>query len=318
MTKQINEWIQAVTRIPGEFSGKIISSLVVILLLLLLRTLVLKAVWHRTDVFQVRYRWRKISNYVVFFLIILFLGRVWLEVFQSVATFLGLLSAGLALALKDPIVNLAGWAFIVWRRPFSVGDRIQIGSHAGDVIDTRIFQFTLMEIGGWVNADQSTGRIIHVPNSKVFTEPQINYTEGWFDYIWNEIAVLLTFESNWKKAKEILVEIVERHAGHLVSTAQFKMMESSRQFMIFSPKLAPSVFTTVSESGVLLTMRYLCDPRRRRDSTAELSEEILDCFSRCDDIDFAYPTTRFFDNRREGKHPSGGTAVHTRSETSRP
>jgi hypothetical protein len=108
MTQQIMEWIQAVTRIPGEFSGKIISSLVVILLLLLLRTIVLKAVWRKTDAFQVRYRWRKISNYVVFFLTILFLGRVWLEVFQSVATFLGLLSAGLALALKDPIVNLAG------------------------------------------------------------------------------------------------------------------------------------------------------------------------------------------------------------------
>ncbi|MDD2335204.1 MAG: mechanosensitive ion channel family protein [Geobacteraceae bacterium] len=301
MPPQINDWLHTAINIPAEFSGKLLSSLVVIVLLLLIRTLILKAVWRRTEVFQIRYHWRKISNYVAFFLAILFLGRVWFKEFQSVATFLGLLSAGLAIALRDPIVNLAGWLFILWRRPFIVGDRIQIGIHAGDVIDARIFQFTLMEIGGWVAADQSTGRIIHVPNSKVFTEPQINYTEGWFDYIWNEIPVLMTFESNWKIAKEILGEIAERHAGHLVSPAQFKMKESSRQFMIFSPNLAPSVFTSVAESGVLLTMRYLCDPRRRRDSTAEIWEEVLEKFSQRDDVDFAYPTRRFFDNKWEGK-----------------
>jgi small-conductance mechanosensitive channel len=308
MRQQINEWLQTAIEIPADFSGKLLTSFVVILLILFIRKLVLKAVWRRTEVFQVRYHWRKTSNYVAFFLAILFLGRVWFEEFQSVATFLGLLSAGLAIALKDPIVNLAGWLFILWRRPFSVGSRIQIGSHAGDVIDTRIFQFTLMEIGGWVDADQSTGRIVHIPNSKVFTEPQINYTEGWFDYIWNEIPVLVTFESNWKKAKQMLGEIAEKHAGHLVPSAQFKMKESSRQFMIFSPNLAASVFTTVAESGVLLTMRYLCDPRKRRDSTAEIWEEILDCFSPCDDIDFAYPTRRFFDNEREGK-PGNGEVV---------
>ncbi len=307
MRQQINEWLQTAIEIPADFSGKLVSSFVVILLILFIRILVMKAVWRRTEVFQVRYHWRKTSNYIAFFLAILFLGRVWFKEFQSVATFLGLLSAGLAIALKDPIVNLAGWLFILWRRPFSVGSRIQIGSHAGDVIDTRIFQFTLMEIGGWVDADQSTGRIVHIPNSKVFTEPQINYTEGWFDYIWNEIPVLVTFESNWKQAKQMLGEIAEKHAGHLVPSAQFKMKEASRQFMIFSPNLAASVFTTVAESGVLLTMRYLCDPRKRRDSTAEIWEEILDRFSLLDDIDFAYPTRRFFDNVREGK--PGNTEV---------
>jgi len=172
MRQQINEWLQTAIEIPADFSGKLVNSFVVILLILFIRILVVKAVWRRTEVFQVRYHWRKTSNYVAFFLAILFLGRVWFKEFHSVATFLGLLSAGLAIALKDPIVNLAGWLFILWRRLFSVGSRIQIGSHAGDVIGTRIFQFTLMEIGGWVDADQSTGRIIHIPNSKVFTEPQ--------------------------------------------------------------------------------------------------------------------------------------------------
>ncbi len=220
--------------------------------------------------------------------------------FQSLATFLGLLTAGLAIALRDPLVNLAGWLFIIWRKPFEVGDRIQVANYAGDIIDIRIFQFTIMEIGNWVDSDQSTGRIIHIPNGKVFTDVQANYTTG-FNYIWNEIPVLVTFESNWKKSKEILTNIINKHAEHLSSSAQDKIKEASRKFMIFYNKLTPIVYTNVKDSGVLLTIRYLCDPRNRRSTEQAVWEDVLDEFSKCDDIDFAYPTQRFYNNVKEGK-----------------
>ena len=60
-----------------------------------------------------------------------------------------------------------------------------------------------MEIGNWVDADQNTGRIVHIPNGKIFTETLANYGKG-FEYIFNEIPVLITFESDWKKAKKNL------------------------------------------------------------------------------------------------------------------
>ena len=91
----------------------------------------------------------------------------------------------------------------MWKRPFEVGDRIQIGDQKGDVIDQRIFMFTVLEIGNWVDADQSTGRVIHIPNGKIFLETLASYTKG-FEYIWNEIPVQVTFESDWRKAKNIL------------------------------------------------------------------------------------------------------------------
>ena len=77
-----------------------------------------------------------------------------------------------------------------------------------DVIDQRLFRFTLLEIGNWVEADQSTGRVIHVPNSWVFTEDIANYTAG-FSYIWNELPVLVTFESDWRRAKRLLQSIAD-------------------------------------------------------------------------------------------------------------
>lgn len=80
----------------------------------------------------------------------------------------------------------------MWRRPFWLGDRVQIGNHARDVVDVRIFTFTLLEIGNWVNGDQSTERVIYVPKGQVFTQMLANYGKG-IGYIWNEIGVLVTF-----------------------------------------------------------------------------------------------------------------------------
>jgi len=296
----LKEWIHRSMGLSPEIQSMVLISIVTIFIILVLRRLILRIVFQRFEDVRIRYRWRKTSAYIAFLFAILILGRVWFEGFQSIATFLGLLLAGVAIALKDLFVNLAGWIFIIWRRPFEVGDRIQIGNQSGDVIDIRIFQFTLMEIGNWVDADQSTGRVIHIPNGKVFTEPQANYHKG-FQYIWNEIPVLVTFESDWEKAKAILQEIGIRHAEHLSPHAEERIREASRKFMIFYTKLSPIVYTTVKDCGVLLTIRYICEPRRRRDSEQAIWEDILKEFSKHKGIDFAYPTQRFYNNVLEGK-----------------
>jgi small-conductance mechanosensitive channel len=261
---------------------------------------VLVIAFRHVDDLAARYRIRKTSMYAAVPMGILLVGRIWFEGLQSIATFFGLLTAGLAIALKDLIVNLAGWAFILWRRPFHVGDRIQIGDDAGDVIDIRIFQFTLMEIGNWVHAEQSTGRILHVPNGKVLTDVLANYSRG-FQYIWNEVPVLVTFESNWRKAKDILLDIARRQSEKTSEEAKKRVEEASRKFLISYNKLTPTVYTSIIESGVLLTIRYLCFPRGRRGSTEEIWENILDAFAASEDIDFAYPTTRLYYNATEGK-----------------
>jgi len=297
---RITEWLQATIGLEELTLDRIAASLAAILILWAARRILLALVFRRVEDIRARYRWQKISSYVFVPAGILIVGRIWYAGFSSLATFLGLVSAGIAIALKDLLVNLAGWGFILWRRPFEVGDRIQLGEHAGDVIDIRIFQFTLLEIGNWVDADQSTGRIIHIPNGKVLTDVLANFTKG-FQYIWNELPVLVTFESDWQKAKELLEGIAEKHGAHLTKAAEERIREVSRRFMIFYSALTPIVYTSVADCGVLLTLRYLCEPRRRRGSTQDVWEEILVEFARHNDIDFAYPTYRYYDNRQEGK-----------------
>lgn len=294
------EWIQKALGLSPEVQIKIFASLVISLVLWVLYSIIVKIVWRRTENVRIRYSWGKTSGYVVIILGVFLIGRLWFKGFQSIATYLGLLSAGLAIALKDLVSNFAGWLFIISRRPFSVGDRIQIGNYAGDVIDTRFFQFTLLEIGNWVNADQSTGRIIHIPNGMVLSEVLANYSKG-FQYIWNEVPVLITFESNWEKAKRILLKIANTHAEHLSKAAEKRVKEASKKFMILYSKLTPIVYTCVKDSGVLLTIRYLCEPQHRRDSEQAIWEDILKEFVQNKDIGFAYPTQRFYNRRLESE-----------------
>jgi small-conductance mechanosensitive channel len=297
------DWLQA-HGVSPELQGKLLLTAITIGVLWAGRRIVLGLAYRGVTDPWGRYRWRKAVSYVTLAVGIILVGRTWFVGMQTLATFFGLLSAGLAIALKDPVADLAAWAFIVWARPFEVGDRIQIGAHAGDVIDLRLFQFTLNEIGNWVDADQSTGRIIHINNGRVFTEPLANYDKG-FKYIWNEVPVLITFESDWKKAKEILTRIAFTHAEHLTGQAEADLLAASRQYLINYRKLTPIVYTKVVDSGVQLTMRYLIEPRKRRGTEHAIWEEILTEFAACPDVDLAYHTVRSFKITEEGKtaHP---------------
>ena len=294
------EWLQAHLGVNPELQTRLLATVGTIVGLWLVRRVVLGFVYRRVRDPWSRYRWRKGLTYLVVAAGIVIIGRMWFAGVQALATFFGLLSAGLAIALKDPVSNLAGWGFIIWRRPFEVGDRVQIGPHAGDVIDLGLFQFTLNEIGGWVNADQSTGRIIHVPNGKVFVEPIANYNRG-FQYIWNEVPVVVTFESDWKKAKQLLTKIAFKHAEHLTAQAEQELLTASRQYLINYRKLTPIVYTNVVDYGVQLTIRYLIEPRKRRGTEHAIWEEILTEFAGAPDIDLAYHTTRGFKYTEEGK-----------------
>ena len=113
--------------------------------------------------------------------------------------------------------------------------------------------------------------------------------------------MLVTFESNWQKSKEILQEIGTRHAQQLTRSAEQRIREAARRYMIYYSALTPTVYTSVRDSGVLLTIRYLCEPRQRRGTAQSIWEDILREFAQHDDIDFAYPTQRFYDNALEGK-----------------
>jgi len=232
-------------------------------------------------------------------------ARIWLTGHPHMTTYLGILSAGVAIALKDPLANLAGWFFLVWRRPFKEGDRVQIGEHAGDVLEIRLFSFSMLEIGGWVDADQSTGRVLHIPNGRLFSASCANYTEG-FEFIWHEIPVVLTFESDWERAHEILTAVVAEEGKLGAEQVGRKFEQLAEEHRIAYHHLTPIVWVSVVDCGVRLTMRFLCHARSRRGTSDRIWRKILAALREEPGIDLAYPTWRLFDNPREGKAATAG------------
>jgi small-conductance mechanosensitive channel len=273
--------------------AKLVATLVLLLLYFLVRLLTCSLAKRKITDPARFHHWRRVIVNTLTIVALVLVGRVWIRAFDSLATFLGLASAGLAVAMHDSIANISGWVFILWRQPFRAGDRIQIGTITGDVIDLRLFQFSVIEVGNWVDADQSTGRIVHIPNSTILREPVSNYETG-FQYIWHEIPVLITFESNWRKAKELLTTIATEKAEHLSEGAEQQIRRAAMRYLIFFKKLTPIVYTSVRESGVLLTLRYIVKPRARRNSEEAVWEAILTAFAQHEDISLAYPTTRFY------------------------
>lgn len=279
--------------VDGEVQTKLIASALALVVLWTLHTLVQRFVVARlVKSPTARFNTHRAVRYLAVFSGVFLVGRIWFTGFQSVATLFGLVGAGVAIALKDPLTNLAGWVFLVTKVPFRIGERIQIGEHTGDVVDIGLFQFQLHELGEWMDADQSTGRVIYVPNARVFNFTQINFHRG-LPFIFEDLTVNITFESNWKKAKEILLEIGRKHAlPDPARLANSQLSKGDTGFYLLGGTKDVQVFTAVRHSGVRLRLRYAVDPRKRTPTASAVWEEVLAAFAREEDIMWAYRTYR--------------------------
>ena len=275
-----------------QATERIIITLVVLAAVLLLRWLVVRVASRQVTDSIDHYRIRKSATYGSTLILFVSAGWIWSNAFGEVGTFLGLLTAGLAIALADVFLNAAGWIYIVSRHPFRAGDRIEIGEHSGDVVDIRVLRFTLMEIKNWVDADQPTGRLVHVPNRSLFSQAMANYTEA-FDHIWHEVNVLITFESDRVLAEELVRSVLHNH--HMSDEEMHTRSDfaaASKRYVIQPADFSPTVFLDVKDSGVQLTARLVIHPRERRQTNDRVWRDILEAFDAAPTVTLAYPTIR--------------------------
>ena len=188
----------------------------------------------------------------------------------------GLLSVALGWALQKPISGVVAWLIILARRPFTINDRVSISNMKGDVIDIGLTHITLNEVGGTVDGEENSGRIITIPISIIFEKEIINYTKQ-DDYILDEITATITYESNLEKAEELMKNAV----GKVLSDF----------WRDFPKKVSKNVFTRLRfrESGVDVTVRYMTLATRRNQIATDIQREIHRLVTSTDDVEFAYP-----------------------------
>src|SRR3954471_4316523 len=170
---------------------------------------------------KVRFWTRQIVSIILALVLVLGLVSIWFQDPTRSPTAIGLVTAGLAFALQKVVTSFAGYFVILRSSVFSVGDRIMMGGIRGDVIALGFIQTTVREMGQppgerpddpnvWVRSRQFTGRIVTITNDKVFEEPIFNYTRD-FPYLWEEMMIPVTYQTDRKRAEEIILAAARRH-----------------------------------------------------------------------------------------------------------
>lgn len=214
---------------------------------------------------------------------------LWAKLLPHASTFLGLIGAGLAVALREPLLSIAGRIAIFFAHMYTAGDRIEINKLSGDVIDVGFFYTRMMEIGNWIGGDQYSGRIIQFANAQVFGASVFNYTRN-FAYIWDEIKLPITYASNTKLATEILKSVGGEYTREFMHDAEPQIEKMQRIFMVPRFEVEPVVFMKVTDNWVELTLRYLVDPKKRRAASSYMFGQIFQQIREHKDIEIASST----------------------------
>jgi small-conductance mechanosensitive channel len=196
---------------------------------------------------------------------------------------LGLISLILGFALQTPISSFIGWIYILARRPYRVGDRIEIEDSRGDVIDVSYLDTTLWEIGGrHLSTDHPSGRLIKFPNTKVLSNAVINYSWPLFPYIWNEIKFQVAYDSDLEFVARTMQKITEAELGQVMK----EKVKVFRDLLARTPvdqlqvREQPAVLFRVSDNTWLeAIVRYLVNPKESGRVKTQLTRKLLEALN---------------------------------------
>lgn len=207
------------------------------------------------------------TSLLVAVIVILMLISIWFDNPNRLATVLGLITAGVAIAMQRVITSIAGYFLILRGRVFNVGDRIVIGGVRGDVIDLSFLQTTVMEMGeskgeqsdgpaAWVHSRQYTGRIVTVSNAVIFDQPVYNYTRE-FPFIFDEIAFPIPLHSDAAKAEEVILAAAEKHTVKYTELEKEAIKELRRRYFLGKENPGPRVYWRVTENWIEMSVRFV-------------------------------------------------------------
>jgi small-conductance mechanosensitive channel len=276
---------------PGQYLYQISLTLWTIAgAYLFIKVLSAKFLLQKIDDKLVRYSLNKIITILSAAVAIAIILHVWFPDTQSLVVAVGVISAGIVIALQDVIRNFAGGILILTGNLYHVGDRIEIAGETGDVMDIGIMNTTMMELRGWIASDQATGRITTIPNGKVITNDVHNYTKD-HSFLWDEIMIPISYSSNWKKAKEVMLEIVTRETAKIVKEAEAEIEKIGETYYLPRRMVEPAVYLTPTDNWISFHVRYVTRVKERRAFRTRISEMILEKVQEYPDISISSTTT---------------------------
>lgn len=244
---------------------KIVLAVMLISLVLSATRLVKKMLNRKIEDKTTVFNFNRIANLFAGLLILaIILSLLFANWYAAMVSF-GIVSFILGFALQTPITSFFGWIYILIRKPYEVGDRIRIGNVYGDVINVSYIDTTLWEFNGeYLSGDHPSGRIIRFVNSKVFSEFVYNYSWPLFPFIWNELSLFISHESDFKFTANSIKQVVESEIGEAMirRVKRFKKILAETPVDELDVDEYPSVLFRVHDNTwVGVKVRYLVEPK---------------------------------------------------------
>jgi len=211
---------------------------------------------------------------IVFVILLNFANQI-----SSFATIMGFAAAGIAVALQNVILSVAGYFFLIGRFGIRAGDRVQIGTVTGDVISIGLVKLTLMELAG--SDRQPTGRVVVYSNAIVF-QPSGNFFKQapGMSFVWNEVRLTLAPDCDYRLAEKRLMDAVDEVFARYRDKVQgdFRHLESDLHVLLDIPR--PSSRMTLNSNGLEIIIRYPAGVRTSSQVADEVTRRVLDAIRR--------------------------------------
>ena len=207
---------------------------------------------------------------MLFFLII-GLVIIWFEQLRTLAATLVLVAVALAIATRGFLLNIIGSLFRSGAHIASIGDRIEIGDHRGDVIDHSLLGVTILEIGPGSKTHQYTGQSIFIPNSK-FLSSSIKNETYLKDYVFHVITIPLKAEKDWQRAEQALLRAANEVSFPYLNEARHYLKTLKNKHGLDTPPAEPGVLVHIPKPDEIHLLLRVPVPVRRR---SRLEQEIL-------------------------------------------
>jgi len=235
---------------------------------------------------KTRYSMKRIASMLSVIIFIAAGIAIWVDNLQTLLVSYGILAAGAAVALQDVFKNFAGSLVIFITGTYHIGDRIEVNAKIGDVIDIGIFYTTLLETNEWVKGDQATGRLSIIPNSWVLSGVVNNYTKD-HPYIWDELSIPITYDSDWKEALQIIERIINIETKEITNKSEASVSKLSDKYYLPQKSTEPTVFATLTDNWITMNIRYITEVRQRRIVRDRLNRRLLSELEKVDNIKIA-------------------------------
>jgi small-conductance mechanosensitive channel len=195
-------------------------------------------------------------------------------------------------------MSILGWTVMIVGGSVHVGDRIRVTiegeTYVGDVVDISLLRITLYEDVTLtsVMSHKRAGRVVFVPNNYIFTHLLANYSHNGIKTVWDEVEIMITFESNHKKALHIVKEIAKKYSKGYGDIARHSLTDLRDKYSLRTINVEPRAFTFIKEYGIVVSVWFQTNSYATLTLKSSISAEIVDLFLAEDDITIAYPTQR--------------------------